>query len=111
MNTKEPEYLRKTFDLDYWGSSYRQGLEYILKTDSATKINVTGVPNAPINLNSMILKQEDKKRLIDVEDSSKADYMLTNFRNHPQDFPYPDSKIYYSIKVLNSSILTIYKLK
>ena len=27
--SKKDQYLRKTFELDYWGTSYKQALEYI----------------------------------------------------------------------------------
>ena len=34
---ERPEYLRKQFDLDYWGSSYKAALDYILATDTSRK--------------------------------------------------------------------------
>ncbi len=111
VRSKEPEYLKKRFDLDYWGISYRQGMEYVLKTNKAAKINIIGYSNSPVFYNSLVLKPEDRERIQNVQDTAIADYFFTNYRNHPQDFSYPDSKICYSIKILNSSVLTIYKLK
>jgi len=40
VSTDEPEKLRKTFDLDYWGTPTSKGFEYILKTDTSSNIRL-----------------------------------------------------------------------
>lgn len=101
------EYLRKNFDYDYWGSSYKQALTYIMKTDKRDVVKIA-TPWEPIDLNISFLEEYDKARVqsVGVED---AEYFLTNFRYHPQDYNYPT--VYYEAKVQNSTVVRVYKLK
>lgn len=109
-DTKTQEYLRKNYELDYWGSSYKQAYEYILLNDSSEIIKIM-VANIPGTLNRMILTEQDRNRIQLVEDLKEADYFITNYRGHYKDYGELESKKWYSIKILNNSINTIYKLK
>jgi 4-amino-4-deoxy-L-arabinose transferase-like glycosyltransferase len=55
--------IGRNFELDYWGLSYKQGLEYVLKVDPAEIINLA-VDNRPGEYNTFILPREDRRRLI-----------------------------------------------
>jgi hypothetical protein len=104
------EFLRKNYELDYWGCSYKQALDYLIAQDHYGWIKVYS-PNkgfACLDNNILMLQQGDQKRIFDV-DSVAADYMITNFRWHPAD--YKVGKLVYSIKVNNSTIMAVYKLK
>ena len=85
------EYLRKNFDYDYWGSSYKQALSYIMQTDRRDTVKIA-TPWEPIFLNINFLEEQDRVRIQSVGEGD-ADYFLTNFRYHPQDFDYP--AVYY----------------
>ncbi len=107
------EYLRENYELEYWGASFKQALDHLVaikgKTDT---IRVACNYNDPCTNNLMILKPEDRKRVLvycDVSMMSKADYFITNFRGHPED--YPSKNIEYSEKVLNSTILCVFRLE
>lgn len=104
-----PEYLRKNFEMDYFGVSYRQSLEYILKHDKSDTINIA-IENYPGYGNNMILPEEERKRLNYVE-LKDAKYFVTNYRLHPQDYVDLAPYKWHSIKVLDNSINTIFKLK
>ena len=104
-----PEHLRKNFEMDYWGVSYKQSLEYILNVDKSDTINIV-VDNYPGYANSMILTEEENKR-INYVDFKDAKYFITNYRWHPQDYEEYSKYKWHSIKVMNNSINTIYKLK
>ena len=110
VSNDEPEKIRKTFDLDYWGTSYQRGTEYILQTDTSSLITVIYKPSQPAS-ELFVFNPNDRKRFKVTNDIKEADYVLTNYRDHPQDFPYPKSREYYSIKVMNNSILTVFKIK
>lgn len=101
------ENLRKNYDLDYWDTAYKQGLEYILAHDHAPSIRVNCV-SGPIIENVAILPEQSRKRIVIVQNNEHPDYFITNFRNHPEEFNYPT--IFYDIKVLNSTIFRVYKL-
>jgi len=104
---KDMQEVKTRFDLDYWGLSYKQGLEYILKTDKDKIILVATDPDTPYIQNNLnILPDRDKERLREVP-LEEATYFLTNYRGHPQEYPYPE---YYSIKIGDAKIMGVYKL-
>jgi hypothetical protein len=107
--SKQDQYLRKTFELDYWGTSYKQALEYIVSNDRSPEIRVM-VANAPGVINSMILKPQDRNRIRYVETEDQADYFITNYRWHPQDYPFPTEKKVFTIRIRNSDICSVWKL-
>ncbi|MEW6041907.1 MAG: glycosyltransferase family 39 protein [Elusimicrobiota bacterium] len=97
--------VENNFELDYWGLSYRQALEYLLKTNPGKPIKIF-TENWPGYANSYILREKDRARLVYVKDMQHADYFLTNFRWIKP--PQPGREI-YSIKVDNLKIMAIYK--
>jgi hypothetical protein len=107
--SKKDQYLRKTFELDYWGTSYKQALEYIVTHDHSPVLNIK-VANLPGEHNSFILKPEDRKRIRYVESGEQADYFITNYRWHPGDYPYSKEKKIFSIIIQNSEICSAWKL-
>jgi hypothetical protein len=102
------EYLRDHYDMDYWGCSFKQGVEYILTKNPNGKIKIASRLDWPLKNNLMLLPDNDQKR-IDVVSVETANYFIDGcYRGHPYGHPYP---VEYSIKVLNSSILNIYKTR
>jgi len=100
--------VKRHFELDYWGLSYKQGLEYILANDPFDIIDVA-VANRPGRINAHILPAEQAARLHFVVDSETADYFLTNYRYHPEPYEYPDE--IFSIEIGNASILSVFRLQ
>ncbi len=100
------EYLRKNYELEYWGCSAYQGLKHLLETDNSKTIKV-GCEFRPLVENNIMLLPEDDRKRIKYMDDVDADYFITNFRFHPYD--YPSYKTDYTISVLNSTILCIFK--
>ena len=97
------------FELDYWGLSYKQGLEYLLKKeDKDTPIKYTSL-NLPGKLNQYRLPREMRDHLQYVEPSDTTwQYYLTNYRGMGA----PDNtELIYNIKVDNINIMGIYQKK
>jgi len=99
--------LRKRFELDYWGLSYREALKHILENDPAPTIEVA-VGHTPGVANIQILVPEDRKRLR-YAGVDEAKYFLSTFRWHKEDYPYKDE--FYSIKVSDEKIMVVYRLR
>lgn len=99
--------IRENFDLDYWGLSYRQALEYILANDTGETIRVHVTTN-PGRLNAKILTPANRDRLIYVHKPDNAKYVLSNYGWHKEGFSYKDE--FYSIIVDGTKIMTTYKL-
>ena len=104
-----PEHIRQTFEMDYWGVSYKQSLEYILRNDHCRLINIA-VANYPGNANINILPAADRERInyVPVEE---ATYFITNYRWHPHDYEEFERFRYHSIKIRNNTVSEIFKLK
>ena len=104
-----PDTLRYRFEMDYWGLSYKQAIDYLLANDSSEliKINVENSPGR--SYLKFMLTGDQAKRVKMVGSVDSADYYITNYRLHPQDYPYPEK--FYSISVRGSEIIAVYKLR
>ncbi len=100
--------IKDNFEMDYWGLSYKQALEYILKHDADEYIPVA-VENYPGMLNTYFLPPLDRKRIKVVGKASEAKYFLSNYRWHRE--AYNNLKEFYSIKINGGKIMGIYKLR
>lgn len=100
--------IRQNFELDYWGLSYRQGLEYILANDKSKQINIAA-DLEECHLNFSIIPLEERKRLLWTYDLKSADYFLTNFRYHPAEYDFGTPV--FQIEVGSEKIMEVQKLK
>ena len=101
------EDLRHTYDLEYFGTGDRKAAEYILAHDNRPAVRLTTTLTGTLGANISILTRQQQQRIVLVQPNENPDYYITNFRTHPDDFIYPD--VFYNYKVLNSTILRIYK--
>ena len=104
-----PEYLRKNFEMDYWGVSYKQSLEYILKVDSSPSIDVS-VENLPGQINVDMLTYEERTR-INIVPKDSATYFITNYRWHPKDYNEYKNFKFHSLSVGENTVSQIFKFK
>jgi hypothetical protein len=102
---------KRNFDVDYWGLSNRQALEYILTNDKNSKIKVwpgsaTALPNGLLLINS-----NDRVRIIIVDKEEQADYIITNYRSNSIDYSVQNNvfDLYKSFIVDNEIILSVFK--
>ncbi|MGB3112585.1 MAG: hypothetical protein WBB84_06420 [Candidatus Omnitrophota bacterium] len=106
--TGNMENAKDKFDLDYWGLSYRQALEYIAQNDKEEIIKISAA-NPPARVNLLMLELADRARFVFVEDSKDAKYFMSNYRWHKEEYPYKDE--FFSIKVGGAKIMVVYKLR
>jgi hypothetical protein len=97
------------FTVDYWGLSFKYGLEYILKNDDRKKITYTTLEGfgSPIE---WLLSKSDRDRLGFVKDLADADYCLSTYRYGNKE-NLDTKKIVYTLSVNGGSLISIYKLK
>jgi hypothetical protein len=100
--------ILQNFEGDYWGLSYRKGLEEILAKDTAQTIHVR-VENDPGLINLEMLKPEDRARINFHIDPRIADYWLAEFRGREVDPEKVDAKMIEQIKSSSGTLLTLYK--
>lgn len=93
------------FDRDYWGTSYRQGFEYILAHDASDVIPIA-VANLPGELNTQILPPSERRRVRIVQQPEEARYFLTNYHHrYTEVLPYRELK---ALSVSGLKIMGIY---
>ncbi len=103
------EAIRYSYDQDYWFCSMRQGLEYILANDQRDPIRVHCPLLDPklVEYNRAILPHDKRSRLT-IANAGEADYIVVNFRDHIEDYPY---EVYYEVRVNNSAVMRVYKMR
>jgi 4-amino-4-deoxy-L-arabinose transferase-like glycosyltransferase len=94
------------FDIDYWGVSYRAGLEHVLEEKPEGAVRVA-VANSPGIYNSNLLPAEERERLIFVEAPSEAEFFLTNFR-FTREVPFRGEEV-KTIRVGGNRVLGVYR--
>jgi hypothetical protein len=107
---RSEQHIRRNFEMDYWGTSYKQALEYICNKDESYRINIL-VATAPGRYNALMLKEKDQKRIYYVNDLKYAHYFISNYRWHPEDYNYLPGPQFFTIKVLNSDVISVWKIK
>ena len=106
LTSHEPDFLRYNYEMDYWGTGYKQAFEYLIAHAPDHDIKVLwGL--SPLTHNAWALPSQDKERIKFVYDN-EAVYRITNFRSHAQDYP---GEVYHDIKRQGSTIIRIYKLR
>lgn len=112
FSNKPNEYLRKNFELDYWGVSYLNSLEYILKNDKSKCLDICVDHTAGIRSGDL-LKIEDRKRInfMFYNEIKSCKYFITNYRWHPQEYSELKKYSYYKTKVKGNTINEVFKLR
>jgi hypothetical protein len=72
--------IRDNYEMDYWGLSYKQAIETILKNDTAARINLCYTEPGPGIDNTRMLPEKDRARIFYTPSVELADYALTAFR-------------------------------
>ena len=72
--------VQAKFELDYWGLSNKQALEYILKNDSKDVIKIGTAGPISLENSKQILSSLDKNR-ISISANTKSDYIIDNHIN------------------------------
>ena len=92
---------RFRYELDYWGVSYRAGLEAMLRHDRGALIPYV----ADGAWNAQALSFSDRQRLMDVKSLDHAKYFLGAYRLAQAEYPYPD--VVHRVEVSGVPILIV----
>ena len=109
---KKPE---KNFDVDYWGLSNKQAMEFIFSNDNKNIYKIYPASNIDLNLSKLIFSESKKNKIKIVTEKSEADFMISNGRfwdGYPNAAfaKIPDNfEIYKEIRADRTKIVSIYK--
>jgi hypothetical protein len=104
--------IHKKFDLDYWGLSYKENFEKILKSEKNDKIKIYNLSHNTIWYHLFSINEQLRNRFVLVDSINDADYLITNFF---LDYEYSKVdflnkfEIFNEILIDNNSINTVYK--
>lgn len=98
------------YELDYWGLSFRQGLEYVAAHDARPHIIImTNAEVTPVaRLNLLMLPAVDRQRLHFTKSEREANYFISNYRWHPGPYSYPNEV--HRVMSNGLRILSVFKL-
>jgi hypothetical protein len=111
FNTLAGKNWKTRFEVDYWGLSNRQALEYILNHDTRPLIKVWPGSGTPLANSLWMLKHADRMRLSVVNQEADTDYIITNYRGSMIDYATSAKgyKLEHQIFVGDEVILSIFK--
>jgi hypothetical protein len=109
FNKLVPPGWNKQFEVDYWGMSMKQGLNFITTIDKRAAIEILPGGLMNIDLASKILDPNDAKRIIEASNNKYFDYYITTFRSNPLKFIPPQLILIKEFYVQGETVLAIYK--
>jgi hypothetical protein len=99
-------YLKKNYEMDYWGCAFKDGLEWLLANKKG-EIRVATIK--PLSNNHYFLPAAVRNRVVEVGEGDKPYYLVTNYRfDYRDSFDYP---LVHRIKAQGSVVLDIFLVK
>ena len=95
-----PEHLRTRYQMEYWHTSFRHGLEHLLEQYPFSSVYIEARLRPPLEMNRRILPAADRHRLFLHDD--EGDFWLNENQNIES-----DGTDIYSLKVYGNTIFTI----
>ncbi len=104
---KDMKDIKTKFEMDYWGLSNKDGLNYILDHDTTSIVKILS-DNYSGQVSYSILTKDRRDRIRFTSSIDDADYFISNFRWHPEEFS--TEKEFYSVHAGNAKIFVVYKV-
>ena len=105
VDRRTPERLSGQYDMDYYETTFRHGLEWLLERNPASPVRVDVLFN---DWNSSILPQAIRERT-DMSFQTHADHHITNHRRHIlfDGRPHTVAPIIYNLRVYNNTVMSV----
>ena len=106
--------FEKLFEMDYWGVSNYEALNYIALNNNE-KVSISKAGTTDLKLSKSFLKKNLRENILITSDLNNSDFIVINYRDwagKTKDFKTlipKNYKIYYQIKIDDRSINTVYK--
>ena len=105
VDRKTPEHLRTQYDMDYYETTVRQGLEWLLQRDPSAPVHVDVVGN---DLNWSILPRKDRQR-VHADYGQHADFHVTNHHQRMISGALRETfaPLIYDLSVYNNTVMNV----
>ena len=70
--------ISNNFELDYWGTSNKSALDYILMNDKNDEINIYVASVSPYYFSTLLLEKSERERIKFVKNLDNANFLVTN---------------------------------
>lgn len=98
----------RLLERDYWGLSFRKGLEWILAHDSSPELTIHASSQYPLYNNLLVLPPQDRARFRHLK-SNAARYYITNYRWHEPSYLDSVGTEVYSLHAGGVKILSVFR--
>jgi hypothetical protein len=98
--------IKQNFTLDAWGMTAKDAVEYILETETTKNVTINFLDGIPRSI--FLLPEHDQSRLY-INTESSPMYVINEYHYFPNE-TFPGASIYYSIRIGDTDILTVYKM-
>ena len=108
VDRRTPEHLRTRYDMEYWGTPHREGLEYLLRRYPSSTIPLRGYDHGSGGW--LILPEGDRRRIHPVRDAPQTwGFFITGDQNALRRKRYapPLAPVVYTRKVYDNTLLTV----
>jgi hypothetical protein len=92
----------KNFDLDYWGLSYHQNLNYLLENENFSNAKIWNSSQTKLFYSLFSLNEKNRNKFIEVTNIKDADYWITNYY---MDKTIYDEKFFLNYDLVNSVVV------
>ena len=69
----------KNFDLDYWGMSFYQNLNYLIKYENFSTTTIWNPSETKLFYSLFSLQEKDRQKFVETKNAEDADYWITNY--------------------------------
>ena len=100
------------FEMDYWGLTNLQGLNYILEHDRSSSIRIAPLGLTSLNQSIQLLPPENRLRIQVTNELNDANYIITNYLFYDGKSIIEQFKslpIFYQLKIDGKDVFTIFK--
>jgi hypothetical protein len=116
FNVLAGSHIDQNWELDYWGISYKEGLNKVLSLEEKDKNIRVAFSDYPGFVNYLYLERDKRNKLIITTNLDEADYFISNHRQpiHHSAFvakSFPYNKVIFSVNRNNADLLTVSKIR
>ena len=110
VDRRTPERLNTRYQVMYWGTEYREGLEYLLDRypDEPLYVDRTFVWSRNVHRNASILPPAERRRIVIADEAGRAAdfFFATNYRHFGRAEP-PFGPVLYARRIYHNTVLAV----
>ena len=97
--------IKANFELDYWGVSNKDSLEYLLNSFKKNKLFIYVYSNSPYYYSKNLIDKDKRDKIIFVKKIEDAEFVLTNHYYLNQNPTKKDKYLYDNFELINQIIV------